>query len=158
MSVPTERMKTILNGVLWQQCDVIDQTDHQFNTVTKKAPSDRDLQNIIFANKCVKNLKSNTIVLVRDNQLLGMGCGQTSRVDACKQAIDKAIRMGFILDGAAMASDAFFPFPDCVELAHKAGITAVVQPGGSIKDQLSIDYCDANDLAMVFTGIRHFKH
>lgn len=158
MSVPTERIKTILNGVLWQQCDVIDQTDHQFNTVTKKAPSDRDLQNIIFANKCVKNLKSNTIVLVRDNQLLGMGCGQTSRVDACKQAIDKAIRMGFILDGAAMASDAFFPFPDCVELAHKAGITSVVQPGGSIKDQLSIDYCDANDLAMVFTGIRHFKH
>ena len=87
-----------------------------------------------------------------------MGCGQTSRVDACKQAIDKAIRMGFILDGAAMASDAFFPFPDCVEIAHKAGISTIVQPGGSIKDQLSIDYCNENDLAMVFTGIRHFKH
>jgi len=158
MTVPTERVKTILNGVLWQQCDVIDQTDHQFNAVTKRSPTDRELQNIIFANKCVKNLKSNTIVLARDNQLLGMGCGQTSRVDACKQAIDKAIRMGFMLEGAAMASDAFFPFPDCVEIAHKAGISTVVQPGGSIKDQLSIDYCNEHDIAMVFTGIRHFKH
>lgn len=158
MSVPTERVKTILNGVIWQQSDVLDQTDHDFKPVTKRQASDREMQNIIFANKCVKNLKSNTIVLARDNQLLGMGCGQTSRVDACKQAIDKAIRMGFILEGATMASDAFFPFPDCVELAHKAGISTVVQPGGSIKDQESIDFCDAHDMAMVFSGIRHFKH
>lgn len=158
MSVPQQRVKTILNGHIWQQSDVIYQTDHDFKPMTKRQPTDREMQNIIFANKCVKNLKSNTIVLVRDNQLLGMGCGQTSRVDACKQAIDKAIRMGFILDGATMASDAFFPFPDCVELAHKAGITTVVQPGGSIKDQLSIEVCDKHNMTMVFSGIRHFKH
>lgn len=157
-SIPTERMKTILNGVLWQQSDIVEQSDHDFKPVTKRQPTDAELQNLIFANKCVRNLKSNTIVLARDNQLLGMGCGQTSRVDACKQAIDKAIRMGFVLEGAVMASDAFFPFPDCVEIASKAGIKTVIQPGGSIKDQLSIDYCDAHDVAMVFTGIRHFKH
>ncbi|MEL6140426.1 MAG: bifunctional phosphoribosylaminoimidazolecarboxamide formyltransferase/IMP cyclohydrolase PurH, partial [Bacteroidota bacterium] len=103
-------------------------------------------------------LKSNTIALVKNQQLIGMGCGQTSRVDALKQATAKAAQFGFSLGGAVMASDAFFPFPDCVEIAHHAGITAVVQPGGSIRDQDSIDYCNANDLAMVTTGIRHFKH
>jgi phosphoribosylaminoimidazolecarboxamide formyltransferase/IMP cyclohydrolase len=125
---------------------------------TNRKPTDQELNDLIFANKCVKHLKSNTIVLAKNNQLLGMGCGQTSRVDACNQAIAKAKGFGFELQGCAMASDAFFPFPDCVEIADKAGIRAVVQPGGSIKDQLSIDYCNDNDIAMVFTGVRHFKH
>jgi len=157
-SIPAERIKTILNGVLWQQTDAMSQSEHKFKTVTKRQPTDSEMQNLIFANKCVRHLKSNTIVLARANQLLGMGCGQTSRVDACKQAVDKAIRMGFILDGAVMASDAFFPFPDCVEIASKAGVKTVIQPGGSIKDQFSIDYCDQHDMSMVFTGARHFKH
>ncbi|HRG66471.1 MAG TPA: bifunctional phosphoribosylaminoimidazolecarboxamide formyltransferase/IMP cyclohydrolase PurH, partial [Saprospiraceae bacterium] len=113
---------------------------------------------LYFANKCVKHLKSNTIVLIKNGQMIGMGCGQTSRVDACHQAIDKARRFGFDVSGSVMASDAFFPFPDCVEIAHNAGINAVVQPGGSIKDQLSIDYCDANDMVMMVTGVRHFRH
>ena len=106
----------------------------------------------------MKHLKSNAIALVKNKQLIGIGTGQTSRVDALNQSIDKAKQMGFSLDGAVMASDAFFPFPDCVEIAHKAGITAVIQPGGSIKDSDSIDYCNKNGLAMVTTGIRHFKH
>jgi phosphoribosylaminoimidazolecarboxamide formyltransferase/IMP cyclohydrolase len=105
-----------------------------------------------------KNTKSNTIVFAKNGTLISSGTGQTSRVDALMQAIDKANAFGFDLHGASMASDAFFPFPDCVELAKKAGITAVIQPGGSIKDQLSIDYCNENKLAMVFTGTRHFKH
>jgi len=106
----------------------------------------------------VKQTKSNTIVLVKNNQLLASGTGQTSRVDALQQAIEKANRFGFDLDGAVMASDAFFPFPDCVEIADKSGIKAVVQPGGSVKDQLSVDYCNQNNIAMVITGVRHFKH
>ena len=106
----------------------------------------------------MKHIKSNTIVLCKNQQLLGMGCGQTSRVDACKQAIDKAKRMGFNLEGAVMASDAFFPFPDCVELVQKEGINAVLQPGGSKNDKLSIDYCDEHGMSMVSTGVRHFKH
>jgi len=116
------------------------------------------MTDLVFALKCSKHLKSNTIVLAKDAQLLGMGCGQTSRVDACKQAIEKATNFGFDLNGAVMASDAFFPFPDCVELVYKEGISAVVQPGGSIKDQLSIDYCNKHGMSMVFTGVRHFKH
>jgi phosphoribosylaminoimidazolecarboxamide formyltransferase/IMP cyclohydrolase len=111
-----------------------------------------------FAVKLVKQTKSNTIVLVKNGQLLASGTGQTSRVDALVQAIDKANKFNFDLDGAVMASDAFFPFPDCVEIADKAGIKAVVQPGGSLKDQLSIDYCNENAISMVFTGVRHFKH
>ena len=156
--IPKTRVKTILNGVISQDNDLKSDTTANFETVTKKKPSEADLSNLEFASKCVKHLKSNTIVIAKDNQLLGMGCGQTSRVDACKQAIDKAERMGFDISGAAMASDAFFPFPDCVEIAFNAGITSIVQPGGSIKDQLSIDFCDANELPMVFTGTRHFKH
>ena len=128
------------------------------NAVTKIEPTSHQIEDLLFANKCVKHLKSNTIVLARDKQLLGMGCGQTSRVDALKQAIIKARAFGFDLQGSVMASDAFFPFPDCVEIAHEAGITAVIQPGGSIKDQLSIDYCDEHGMAMVMTGTRHFKH
>jgi phosphoribosylaminoimidazolecarboxamide formyltransferase/IMP cyclohydrolase len=116
------------------------------------------LEDLIFASKICKHTKSNTIVLAKNKQLCASGTGQTSRVDALNQAIHKAKSFGFDLKGAVMASDAFFPFPDCVEIADKAGITAVIQPGGSIKDELSIDYCNANNLAMVFTGTRHFKH
>jgi phosphoribosylaminoimidazolecarboxamide formyltransferase/IMP cyclohydrolase len=150
--------KSLLNGVILQDTDIKSESAADFESKTNKVPTPEQVSDLQFANKLVKHLKSNTIVLARNNQLLGMGCGQTSRVDACKQAIAKAGVMGFELQGAVMASDAFFPFPDCVELAHKAGITAVVQPGGSIKDQLSIDYCNAHDIAMVFTGTRHFKH
>ncbi len=150
--------KSLLNGVIEQDTDLSVESGSDMNPVTNRKPTEEELNDLAFANKLVKHLKSNTIVLAKDNQLLGMGCGQTSRVDACKQAIEKAKHFGFSIDGAAMASDAFFPFPDCVEIAHNAGIRCVVQPGGSIKDQLSIDYCNENDLAMVFTGIRHFKH
>ena len=150
--------KSILNGVIMQDMDKKMETLEDLNPVTNVKATDDQLKDLVFANKVVKHLKSNTIVLARDNQLLGMGCGQTSRVDAAQQAIKKALHFGFELEGAVMASDAFFPFPDCVEIAHKAGIKAVVQPGGSIKDQLSIDYCNENNLAMVFTGTRHFKH
>jgi phosphoribosylaminoimidazolecarboxamide formyltransferase/IMP cyclohydrolase len=129
-----------------------------FEVRTQKSPSVQEAKDLVFALKCAKHLKSNTIVLAKNNQLLGMGCGQTSRVDACQQAIAKAKHFGFDLNGAVMASDAFFPFPDCVALVHVEGIHAVIQPGGSIKDQLSIDFCDAHDMSMVFTGVRHFKH
>ncbi len=150
--------KSLLNGVIEQDTDLSIEQEGDMRSVTNRQPTEEELNDLTFANKLVKHLKSNTIVLAKNNQLLGMGCGQTSRVDACKQAIEKAKHFGFSLEGAAMASDAFFPFPDCVEIAHKAGIKCVVQPGGSIKDQLSIDYCNENALAMVFTGIRHFKH
>ena len=150
--------KTLLNGVVQQDGDLKTEAAADLKVVTKKSPTDTQINDLVFAAKCCKHLKSNTIVLARGNQLLGMGCGQTSRVDALKQAILKAKNFGFDLEGAVMASDAFFPFPDCVEIAHEAGIKAVIQPGGSIKDNLSIDYCDANDLAMVMTGVRHFKH
>ena len=155
---PSRSHKSILNGILAQDTDVKAEAKEDLKVVTKKQPTSEHINDLLFANKVVKHLKSNTIVLVKDNQLLGMGCGQTSRVDACQQAIAKAKKFGFDLGGAVMASDAFFPFPDCVELAHKEGIEGVIQPGGSIKDQLSIDYCDANGLAMVFSGVRHFKH
>ncbi len=150
--------KSLLNGVIIQEMDLHMESNEDLNCVTKLAPTDEQRADLLFANKLVKHLKSNTIVLAKAGQLLGMGCGQTSRVDACNQAIAKAINFGMDLNGAVMASDAFFPFPDCVELAHKAGIKAVIQPGGSIKDKLSIAYCDDNELAMVFTGTRHFKH
>lgn len=156
--VQSKHYKSLLNGVIVQDSDLKTETDQDMEVKTNVAPSAEQFEDLCFANKLVKHLKSNTIVLVKNKQLLGMGCGQTSRVDACKQAISKAIQFGFDLEGAAMASDAFFPFPDCVEIAHKAGISSVVQPGGSIKDQLSIDYCNDHDLAMVFTGVRHFKH
>lgn len=153
-----KQFKSILNGVIQQDYDYDEKSTFEYKEVTNAVPTSNEIKDLAFANKCVKHLKSNTIVLVKDNQLIGMGCGQTSRVDACNQAIAKAIKFGFEVDGAVMASDAFFPFPDCVEIAHKAGIKAVVQPGGSIKDKLSIDYCNENDIAMVFTGVRHFKH
>ena len=126
--------------------------------VTKIAPASSDIKALLFASKICKHTKSNTIILAKEGQLLASGVGQTSRVDALQQAIEKAAAFGFDLKGAVMASDAFFPFPDCVEIAWKQGIKSVIQPGGSIKDQDSIAFCDAHDMAMVFTGIRHFKH
>jgi len=150
--------RTLLNGVIEQDKDHKTETAQDMQTVTKTTPGESELRDLAFANKIVKHTKSNTIVLAKDNQLLASGVGQTSRVDALKQAIIKAENFGFSLKGAVMASDAFFPFPDCVEIAHKAGITAVIQPGGSIKDKDSIAYCDANGVSMVLTGTRHFKH
>ena len=150
--------KSLLNGVIEQDADMSVEDSSAMEPRTNRKPTESELADLAFANKLVKHLKSNTIVLAKNNQLLGMGCGQTSRVDACNQAIAKAKHFGFDLVGCAMASDAFFPFPDCVEIAKKAGISCVIQPGGSIKDQLSIDYCNDNDVAMVFTGVRHFKH
>jgi phosphoribosylaminoimidazolecarboxamide formyltransferase / IMP cyclohydrolase len=150
--------KSLLNGVIEQDTDLPIETAQDLKTATQKAPTAEEIEDLLFANICAKHLKSNTIVLAKGRQLIGMGCGQTSRVDALKQAILKAESFGFSLQGAVMASDAFFPFPDCVEIAHQAGITAVIQPGGSIKDQDSIDYCDAHGMAMVMTGVRHFKH
>lgn len=150
--------KSLLNGVIEMDADLRTETAADLTTVTERAPSEAEVRDLIFANKCVKQLKSNGIALVKDEQLIGMGCGQTSRVDALKQAITKAKAFGFDLSGAVMASDAFFPFPDCVEIADQAGITAVIQPGGSIRDQDSTDFCNAHSMAMVTTGIRHFKH
>lgn len=156
---PQKRMyKSLLNGVLLQDVDASMETKTQMKTVTNRTPTDLEFENLEFALICAKHLKSNTIALVKNQQLIGMGCGQTSRVDALKQAIAKAHSFGFDTKDAVMASDAFFPFPDCVEIADHAGITAVVQPGGSIKDQDSIDYCNAHNIAMVTTGVRHFKH
>ena len=134
------------------------ETVDDLKPVTNKIPSDTEKNDLIFAAKICKHTKSNTIVFAKNNTLISSGTGQTSRVDALKQAVEKAEAFGFSLNGAVMASDAFFPFPDCVELANNAGVKAVVQPGGSIKDQDSIDYCNANEIAMVMTGIRHFKH
>ena len=153
-----KQFKSLLNGVIEQDRDLKTDTIDDFKTVTKVAPTADQKNALVFASKVCKHTKSNTIVLARDGQLLSSGVGQTSRVDALKQAIAKAKEFGFQLEGAVMASDAFFPFPDCVEIAHGAGIKSVVQPGGSIKDQDSIDFCDKHDMAMVFTGIRHFKH
>ena len=158
VELPTKLIKTILNGVLEQDKDNVTETAAQFTTVTDKAPTANELRALEFALKVCKHTKSNTIILAKEDVLLASGVGQTSRVDALKQAIEKAHAFGFSLDGAVMASDAFFPFPDCVEIAGQAGITAVVQPGGSIRDKESIDYCNQHGLAMVTTGIRHFKH
>ena len=155
---PAKQFKSLLNGVIAQDFDKKIETKEELKTVTKLAPTDAQVQDLLFANKLAKHLKSNTIVLAKDQQLLAMGCGQTSRVDALQQAIHKAKAFGFDLQGCVMARDAFFPFPDCVEIADNAGVSAVIHPGGSIKDQDSIDYCDAHNMAMVLTGIRHFKH
>ena len=157
-SSPDHTLRTCLNGVLRQERDA--QTDKQsdLTVVTDQAPTQAQIDDLLFASVICKHTKSNTIVLVKDGQLYASGTGQTSRVDALRQAIEKAKSFNFDLNGAVMASDAFFPFPDCVEIADHAGIRAVIQPGGSIKDQLSIDYCNAHNLSMVFTGTRHFKH
>ena len=151
-------VRSALGGYLVQQPDAQVECPEAFTCATQAAPSDDQLQDLAFALKLCKHTRSNTIVLAKDGQLLASGTGQTSRVDALNQAVDKARRMGFDLDGAVMASDAFFPFPDCVEIAKQAGIAAVVQPGGSIKDGESVAYCDAQGMAMVMTGVRHFRH
>lgn len=158
LPLPDVQFRSLLNGVIEQDRDIRMESKEKMNPVTRKIPSAKDYEDLIFANKIVKHSKSNTIVLAKDKQLLASGVGQTSRVDALKQAVKKAGDFGFELIGAVMASDAFFPFPDCVEIADHAGITLVVQPGGSVRDQESIDYCDKHGMAMVFTGVRHFKH
>lgn len=150
--------RSVLNGALVQQRDLRKETPEDLRDVTETKISPEKIATALFANKIVKHSKSNAIVLAANGQLLASGVGQTSRVDALKQAIEKARSFGFDLNGAVMASDAFFPFADCVEIAHKAGVDTVIQPGGSIRDQESIDYCNANGIAMVMTGIRHFKH
>lgn len=154
----TKTFRTLLNGVIEQDRDLKTETEKDLTSVTNTAPTKDQVKDLLFANKLVKHTKSNTIILAKGNQLLASGTGQTSRVDALEQAIAKAKKFGFDLNGAVMASDAFFPFPDCVEIADKAGIKAVIQPGGSIKDKDSIAYCNNHNMAMVFTGTRHFKH
>lgn len=158
VDLPKKQFRTILNGVLEQDKDLITDKAADFETKTKTSPNEQEVKDLEFANKLVKHTKSNTIVLAKNGQLLASGTGQTSRVDALRQAIHKAQSFEFDLKGAVMASDAFFPFPDCVKIANEAGITAVIQPGGSIKDELSINYCNDHGLSMVFTGNRHFKH
>ena len=153
-----KQVRTALNGYLVQDKDNLTETEDQLTTVTVTSPTPEEVADLLFAAKLCKHTKSNTIVLAKNRQLIASGTGQTSRVDALQQAIHKAKTFGFDLSGAAMASDAFFPFPDCVEIADQAGITAVIQPGGSIKDSLSIDYCNEHNMSMVLTGIRHFKH
>lgn len=158
LALPSMKYRSALNGVLAQEADSSVETAENFKNVTKLHPSEKQIEDLIFANKVVKHSKSNAIVLAKDKQLCASGIGQTSRVDSLKQAIEKANSFDFDLNGAVMASDAFFPFADCVEIADKAGIKAVVHPGGSVRDQDSVDYCDAHDIAMVMTGVRHFKH
>lgn len=150
--------RTVLGGIIEQDRDTKTESKEDFKTVTKKFPSGQEVTDLIFGSKICKHTKSNSIVLAKNEQLIGSGMGQASRVDALRQAIAKARSFGFELTGSVMLSDAFFPFPDCVEIAHKAGISALAQPGGSIRDNESIEYCDRNNIAMAFTGIRHFRH
>ena len=147
-----------MNGALVQDRDTLTDSEENLTQATNNNPSSGELDDLLFASKICKHTKSNTIVLAKNKQLFASGTGQTSRVDALRQAIEKSRSFGFDLNGAVMASDAFFPFPDCVEIADKAGITAIIQPGGSIKDELSVNYCNENNVSMVFTGVRHFKH
>lgn len=157
-TLPKKQYRSLLNGVLVQERDLTTETATDLKTATDKEPTEGEVEDLLFANKIVKNSKSNAIVLARNKQLLSSGVGQTSRVDALKQAIEKAKSFDFELQGAVMASDAFFPFADCVEIAGNEGVTAVIQPGGSVKDQLTFDYCNSHGMAMVTTGVRHFKH
>ncbi len=158
IALPATQFKTLLHGVILQDKDSVVEGPAAMTAVTSTQPTAAQLEDLYFANKIVKHTKSNTIVFAKDGTLIASGVGQTSRVDALKQAIEKAQAFGFEIKGSVMASDAFFPFPDCVEIAADAGVTAVLQPGGSIKDQLSIDMCNEKGLAMVTTGVRHFKH
>ena len=153
-----KQFKNLLNGIIEQDRDLKTDSKSDFKEVTDRKATEEEKSALLFASKIAKHTKSNTIVLAKNGQLLASGVGQTSRVDALNQAIEKAATFGFDLQGAVMASDAFFPFPDCVEIGHKAGIAAIIQPGGSIKDQDSIDYCNKNNIAMILTGFRHFKH
>lgn len=158
VALPDTLVRTCLNGVLVQDKDFITDSKSDLQTATTTAPTSQEVEDLIFASKLCKHTKSNTIVLAKNKQLLASGTGQTSRVDALNQAIHKAKSFNFDLKGAVMASDAFFPFPDCVEIAGNSGITSVIQPGGSIKDALSVDYCNNNGISMIMTGTRHFKH
>lgn len=158
VELPKKQMRTVLNGVLCQAKDLYKESVADLKQVTEKAVDQEQIEDLLFANKVVKHSKSNAIVLAKGKQLFASGIGQTSRVDALRQAIEKAKSFNFDLNGAVLASDAFFPFADCVEIAHAAGITAVIQPGGSIRDNDSVEYCNKNGIAMVMTGIRHFKH
>lgn len=158
MAPATHRVRSVLNGVLIQERDYRTDAAEDLRVVTQVAPTEDQVADLLYASAISKHTKSNTIVLVKDQQLIAAGTGQTSRVDALQQAIHKAKSFGMSLKGAVMASDAFFPFPDCVEIAYQEGITAVIQPGGSVKDDLSVQYCDQQGMAMVMTGIRHFKH
>ena len=158
LSLPATRYRSALNGILAQQADANVETEKDFRKVTSLQPTQAQIEDLVFANKIVKHSKSNAIVLAKGKQLCASGIGQTSRVDALRQAIEKSRSFDFDLKGAVMASDAFFPFADCVEIAREAGIEAVVHPGGSVRDQDSVDYCDKHNMAMVMTGIRHFKH
>ncbi|MEQ6125192.1 bifunctional phosphoribosylaminoimidazolecarboxamide formyltransferase/IMP cyclohydrolase [Pseudotenacibaculum sp. MALMAid0570] len=158
VKLPQQNVRTALNGLLVQDKDSKTDTKDNLTYATNNKPTNSELEDLLFASKICKHTKSNTIVLAKNKQLCASGTGQTSRVDALRQAIEKATNFNFDLEGSVMASDAFFPFPDCVEIAHNAGIKSVIQPGGSIKDQLSIDYCNENNLSMVMTGTRHFKH
>ncbi|RLD62365.1 MAG: bifunctional phosphoribosylaminoimidazolecarboxamide formyltransferase/IMP cyclohydrolase PurH [Bacteroidetes bacterium] len=155
---PKKQFRSLLNGVIAQDADLKTEEENDFKVITKQIPSKDNISDLIFANKIVKHSKSNSIVLAKNKKLIASGVGQTSRVDALKQAIEKANSFDNSLEGGVMASDAFFPFGDSVEIAHNAGITSVVQPGGSIRDKESIDFCNNNNMSMVFTGIRHFKH
>ncbi|MVX36820.1 bifunctional phosphoribosylaminoimidazolecarboxamide formyltransferase/IMP cyclohydrolase [Myroides sp. LoEW2-1] len=158
VELPKKQIRTCLNGILVQDKDNVTDTKEHLTNVTNSKPSEQEIEDLLFASKICKHTKSNTIVIAKNKQLCASGTGQTSRVDALRQAIEKANSFNFDLKGAVMASDAFFPFPDCVEIADHAGITSVIQPGGSIKDELSVNYCNENNIAMVFTGTRHFKH
>jgi phosphoribosylaminoimidazolecarboxamide formyltransferase/IMP cyclohydrolase len=156
---PPVQFRSLLNGVAVQDRDlVVGGVDGETRTATKRQPAAKELADMVFANKIVKQSKSNAIVLARDGQMISSGVGQTSRVDALRQAIEKAKSFGFDLRGAVLASDAYFPFADCVEIAHGEGIDTIIQPGGSVRDSDSIEYCDAHDMTMIFTGLRHFKH
>ena len=154
----TQQLRTCLNGVLTQDKNNVTDSILDFKTCTEKSPNSSEIKDLEFASKICKHTKSNTIVLAKNLQLISSGTGQTSRVDALKQAIEKSNNFKFDLNNSVMASDAFFPFPDCVEIAHKSGISSIIQPGGSIKDNLSIEYCNKNNISMVLTGTRHFKH
>jgi phosphoribosylaminoimidazolecarboxamide formyltransferase/IMP cyclohydrolase len=158
VELPEKQFKTLLNGVIEQDKDLTIEGRDQMTPVTDRKPSQDELEDLFFANKIVKHTKSNTIVLAKNNQLLASGVGQSSRVDALRQAIEKAKSFNFDINGSVMASDAFFPFPDCVEIAAEAGISMILQPGGSIKDQLSVDKANEKGVGMVMTGVRHFKH
>ena len=156
--VPQKQIRSVLNGVMVQERDTYQETGEELKTVTEKEPDEDEIDDLLFANKIVKHSKSNAIVLAKDKQLIASGVGQPSRVDALKQAIEKAKSFDFDLQGAVMASDAFFPFNDCVEIAAEAGITAIIQPGGSVRDTDSIEMANQKGVSMVTTGIRHFKH
>lgn len=158
VQLPSKQFKTLLNGIIEQDKDMLMESAEDMSPVTDRKPTEQQLNDLVFANKIVKHTKSNTIVLAKNACLIASGVGQTSRVDALQQAIVKAKAFNFDLQGSVMASDAFFPFPDCVEIAADAGVVMILQPGGSIKDQESIDMANSKGVGMVTTGIRHFKH